>query len=185
MKRTLTLLFALLAAGIPVEGQDVCPCVPVTHLWVVKSCDTFDCATSEFVISNGSPDTMVVPTTSSDAKWVVLQRVSSGSAIALDPTFKLESYDGWNDASARFAAIDSALKPMMLSSPDAKFLIVVRNQAEPRRRAVGRYYTRSLHADRADVDTEAARVALTVRARLISGVSRDRYGVAAALDRRR
>jgi len=67
---------------------------------------------------------------------IVLHRVSSGSGITLDPTFTIESFDGWSDASARFSAIDSSLKPMILSAPDGKFLVVSRNMPEPRRRAV-------------------------------------------------
>ncbi|MGZ7041791.1 MAG: hypothetical protein ACXVH7_08380 [Thermoanaerobaculia bacterium] len=111
----------------------------MTHLWVVKSCDTFDCATSEFILSNGSADTIVLPTGSEDVKWVVLARVASGTAASLDPTFNLETFDGWPEAAARYGALDVALKPMMLSSPDGKFLIVARNQPEPRRRAVTRH----------------------------------------------
>ena len=138
MTRSLPFAFALLALTSAALAQEVCPCIPVTHLWTIKSCDTWDCAASEFNISAGSTDMMVVPTTSTDVRWVVLQRVASGSSASTDPTYSLESFDGWTEASTRFGAIDATLKPMMLSAPDGKFLIVSRYAAEPRRRAVGR-----------------------------------------------
>lgn len=134
-----TLLFAvILAVALPVAAQDVCPCVPTTHLWVIKSCDTWDCAASAFILSNGSGNTLVVPTASTDARWAVLELVPAGTATSSDPILHVDSYDGWTNASLRFETIDGNLKPMIVSAPDGRFLIVSRNAPEPRRRAVAR-----------------------------------------------
>lgn len=138
MTRGMTLLLLLFAAAFSAEAQDACPCVPVTHLWTVRSCDTYDCAVSAFVLAGSSSDTVVVRTSSTDVRWVVLERVKAGSAISSDPTFSLESFEGFTDASTRFNAVDTNLKPMILSVPDGKFVIVARNAPEPRRRAVSR-----------------------------------------------
>ena len=130
---TVLLVFPVFAAD-----SDPCPCVPVTHLWTIRSCDTFDCAASEFVLSNGSGDYLIVPTSSTDVKWVVLQRVASGSAISNDPTFTLETFDGFDDASIRYNTVAPDLKPMIMSVTDGKFVVVARRVPEPRRRAVAR-----------------------------------------------
>lgn len=140
MRHPLLLAFAavlLLYAG-RVTAADPCPCVPVTHLWTVKSCTTFDCAAAAFVLGAGSPDVIVIPTGSGDAPWIVLERVVSGSSVEVpDPTFTLDSYDKIDGAAARFAAADLTLRPIVMSTPDGKFLVVTRRAPEARRRAIG------------------------------------------------
>jgi hypothetical protein len=135
MTRSLALAFVLVALTIPAAADDICPCIPVSHLWVLKTCDTWDCAAAEFNISGGSAETVVMPTSSTDGKWIVLHRVATGTAINADRVFAIENFDGWSDASTRFSGIDGSLKPMILSAPDGKFLVVSRNAPEPRRRA--------------------------------------------------
>ena len=128
----------LLAFPLFAADSDPCPCVPVTHIWTIRSCDTFDCAASEFTLSNGSGDYVIVPTSSTDVKWVVLQRVPSGTATTSDPTFELETFDGFSDASIRFNTVAPDLKPIIMSVTDGRFVIVARRIPEPRRRAVAR-----------------------------------------------
>jgi len=136
MKPISLIAIVVIALTLPAAAEDVCPCIPITHLWTVKSCDTFDCAAAEFNISSGSADTVVMPTGSDDMKWMVLHRVASGTTSVADPVFAIENYDGWIDASTRFGTIDGMLRPMILSAPDGKFVVVSRNMPEPRRRAV-------------------------------------------------
>jgi hypothetical protein len=135
MIRSLIAFSALLLFVAPLTADPACPCVPVSHLWTVRSCDTFDCAASEFMLSKGSADYMVVPTGGTDVKWVVLERVPSGTATSSDPAFTLEAFDDLDGASTRFATVDPRLSPMILSATDGKFLIVARQMPEPRRRA--------------------------------------------------
>ena len=140
MTRTLIAAFtlALLAFPMLADDSDPCPCVPVTHLWTIRSCDTFDCASSEFVLSNGSGDYVIVPTSSTDVKWIVLQRVASGTSTSVDPTFNLETFDGFDGASVRFNTIAPDLKPIIMSVSDGRFVVVSRRIPEPRRRAIQR-----------------------------------------------
>ena len=134
--RSILLSLATVLLAFPVIAE--CPCVPVTHLWTIKSCDTFNCAMNEFMLSNGSADVMVIPTNSTDAKFIVLERVPAGSLVIADPIFTLQSFDGWSDASIQFATIADTLKPILMTAPDGKFLVISRNVAEPRRRAISR-----------------------------------------------
>jgi hypothetical protein len=131
-----TLTVVLLAFPLFAADSDPCPCVPVTHLWTIRSCDTFDCATSEFVLSNGSGDYVIVPTSSTDVKWVVLQRVASGTSTSSDPTFNLETFDDFDGASIRYNTIAPDLKPMIMSITDGRFAVIARRIPEPRRRAI-------------------------------------------------
>jgi len=136
MIRPLIAAAALVLLALPIVA-DPCPCIPISHLWTVRSCDTFDCASSEFTLSAGSGDYVIVPTSSTDVKWVVLQRVAAGTATSSDPTFTLDAFDGFTDASLRYMTIASELKPMIMSAPDGRFLVIARQTPEPRRRAAG------------------------------------------------
>ena len=119
------------------SAQSICPCVPVSHFWTVSTCDTWDCAASAFILGSGSPDVVVIPT-SADAQWLVLRRVASGTEVVADSSFTLDSFEGIGDAMTRYGGIDPALRPIMLSAPDGKILIVARRPPDSRRRPTGR-----------------------------------------------
>src|SRR5512142_3047210 len=106
--------FAVLCLATAASAQNVCPCVPITQLWIVKECATWNCAASALVIANGDKCTMTMPTDSDDYPWLVIQRVNSGTQVANpDAPFTIETFEGMSDASARFAAITSDFHPMM------------------------------------------------------------------------
>lgn len=89
---------------------------------------------SAVVLADGSTDVIPMPSGSSDFKWVVLRRTATGSAtVPEDAPFKLESFGTLAEASARFAAIDSTLKPFLYTAQDGNIVIVMRAQPEKRR----------------------------------------------------
>jgi hypothetical protein len=138
MKTALLMLFTFAAVLFPVSAQELCPCVPVSHQWIVTPCSTWNCAAAQMVDGNGDPFLFAMPTGGVDYSWVVVRRVASGSA-ATDPNapFVLESFDGMTAASARFAAINADTRPMLVTAPDGKVLVISRNATAPRPRAAG------------------------------------------------
>lgn len=135
-RRAVLITLAAVLLAVPFAAEAACPCVPATPLWTMKSCDSFACASSEFMMGNG--EVIVMPTGSSDAKFIVMQRVPSGTMVVADPIYNMQSFDNWSDASVQFASIATNLKPMFITTPDGMYLIVSRNFGEPRRHAVGR-----------------------------------------------
>lgn len=128
------LLVAICIAGPAVQAQQLCPCVPVSHQWIVTACETWNCAVSAAVLADGSADVVPMPSGSDDFKWVVLRRVATGSAtIPPDAPFQLEAFATLAEASARFATIDTTLKPILFTAPDGHVIVVMRAQPERRR----------------------------------------------------
>jgi hypothetical protein len=133
----LTVLIAILP--VCAEGQQVCPCVPIAHEWIVDACTSWNCAVAAAIMADGSSDVLPVPSGSDDFKWVVLRRIAVGSAIIPpDAPFRVESFTVLSDAMARFSAIDPDLRPLLFTAPDGSVLIVSRSTAQPRRRATGK-----------------------------------------------
>jgi hypothetical protein len=132
------LFVALTLVAVLLPAQNVCPCVPVTHLWTVESCDSWNCAASAAIMANGDPNVLTMPAPGNDGHWLVLKRVNSGSYIAPpDAPYLLESFDSVDGAMARFtAAGDHA--PMILSVPDGKFVVVTSRLAVPKHRAAAK-----------------------------------------------
>ena len=135
---TLLLPFSLLALfTAALSAQEVCPCVPRTPLWVVKTCDDFNCAMTALAVGNGDPLTFAMPVGVSDHRWVVLQRVVGGSYTddGSDP-YQLETFDGASLATARLGAIDTDHRPMIVTAPDGSFLVLsLRHAPLPRQRS--------------------------------------------------
>lgn len=134
------LLAIVLLASIPNPiVADVCPCVPVTHLWAVKTCADWNCASTELAVANGNAEVFAVPYAIDDKRWVVLTRVTSGDYLpdTSDP-FQVEEFDGMPAAAFRYGNIAADHHPMLVTSPDGKILVMsLRTQAEPRHRASG------------------------------------------------
>jgi hypothetical protein len=140
MKHRRWILTALIAI-LPVyaNGQQVCPCVPISHEWIVSACDSWNCAAAAQILANGSSDVLTMPSGSDDFKWVVLRRVASGSAIVSpDAPFKIETFAAMNDAANRFQSINPDLRPLLFTAPDGNVVIVLRSTSLPRQHAVGR-----------------------------------------------
>src|SRR5690242_1623711 len=99
-KKTVALAAALIAlAAFAADAQEnPCPCVALSHTWLVSSCDSWNCAASALVMANGDPQVVVMPTRSDQHKWVVLRRVVSGSVTASpDEPFLIEQYSTMSD----------------------------------------------------------------------------------------
>jgi len=138
--RTLVIAaFALVLAATPVLADQpaACPCVPIAHLWIVKTCNDWNCAAAELAVANGDPQVIAVPVAMNDARWLVVRRFSAGAAIDSGDPFRVEQFDGMTDAVQRFSALKADYKPMLMTAPDGQILVIGLRQPEPRRRAAG------------------------------------------------
>lgn len=136
MKRALFVIVVTLFGGASF-GQSLCPCVPISHEWIVESCDTWNCAASALVLANGDPHVMIVPAATGDGRWLVVRQIAAGQyAPPADAPFIVETFDGVDGASARFVSVAGDHAPVMLSVPDGKFLVItLRNPGQKRRAA--------------------------------------------------
>jgi hypothetical protein len=120
-------------------AQNACPCVPVTQVWTVETCGNWNCAASAVIMANGDPHILTLPAPSNDGRWLVLKRVNTGSYVApADGPFALESFDGFDGASARFTAVASTYVPMIMSVPDGKFVVVMSREPLTKHRAAAK-----------------------------------------------
>ena len=137
--RLASTVFVLLIALVPaaIADTNVCPCVPVTHLWVVKTCPDWTCASTELAVANGDAQVIAVPVGMDDGRWLVIRRVASGSFDddGSDP-YRMEQFDGFNPAALRFAGLNPDFKPVILTAPDGKVLVMSLRMPDVKRRAV-------------------------------------------------
>ena len=127
---------ALLAAPVSAD----CPCIPLTHLWTVKTCADWNCANTELVLANGDPQVIVFPVGMSDGRWLVIRRFVAGSAVQdqNDP-FQLIQYGGMSTAVDHYMSITTDMRPQLMTAPDGQILIIAlkeRDQSIGRRRSV-------------------------------------------------
>jgi len=128
-------LLALLLLATPIYA-DPCPCIPRENLWIVRTCDTFDCAMTSLTTGGGSPLTFVMPLGLEDPRWAVVQRVVGGAYVddGSDP-YRIESYTLMSDAATRLQALTADYHPLIITAPDGAFLILsLRHPTPPRRR---------------------------------------------------
>jgi hypothetical protein len=136
--RALVAILACTAAlnAVPVNAQDACPCVPVTHLWTVKTCADWNCAAAELAVANGDPQVVAVPVALTDMRWLILRRMAAGAAAASgNDSFRVEQFDHMSAATERFMAVDHDHQPMLFTTPDGRMLVVSLKEPELRRRA--------------------------------------------------
>ncbi len=127
------LLFsAFVAAPLPAD----CPCFPLTHLWVVKTCTDWNCAAAELMLAGGDPQVMAIPVGMDDPHWLVLRRIAAGSAIdvSTDP-FEIRQFDGMDGAVTHYSTLAHERLPMVLTAPDGQVLVISLKPGEPRKRA--------------------------------------------------
>jgi hypothetical protein len=98
---------------------------PIGYRWIVTSCESWSCASAALAAANGDPNTVVLPTSSSEYPWVILRRVVEGSIyVPPDEHFDVENFDGIADAAARFASIDDSRAPILVTTTASSKLVV-------------------------------------------------------------
>ena len=142
MTRKLGCILILLLAASSAAGDDnVCPCVPLSHSWVVTACETWNCAQAAMVLANGDPFVMSMPTNDTKYGWIVARRIVTGTAVtAPDSPYIIESNASFADAAAQFSALDPNMLPMIVTASDGVTLLIRLREAAPisRRRSAGR-----------------------------------------------
>ncbi|HUP59855.1 MAG TPA: hypothetical protein VNA69_05500 [Thermoanaerobaculia bacterium] len=112
--------------------------VPI-YRWVATPCENWGCAIAALAAANGDPYVIVLPSKSTERPWVVLRRVLAGVMVyPQDDTYVVEYFSAIGEASARFASVDSARYPILVTTVDGGMIVIcLRNpQQSPRRRAV-------------------------------------------------
>ncbi len=128
-----TLLFSLLLSA-PLSAD--CPCVPITHVWVVKTCNDWNCASTEQTLAAGDPQVIAMPVALNDSRWLIVRRLAIGGAIdAGDDPFQVQQFERMDDAMTHYGAVTLDGRPMILTAPDGQILVISLKQPEARRRA--------------------------------------------------
>jgi hypothetical protein len=133
------ILILLLAATSAIGDDNVCPCIPLSHSWVVTACETWTCAQAAMVLANGDPFVMSMPTNDTKYGWIVARRVVTGTAITSpDSPYIIESNASFAAAAAQFSALDPNMLPMIVTASDGVTLLIRLREAAPmnRRRSV-------------------------------------------------
>lgn len=127
------ILILLLAATSAVADDDnVCPCIPLSHSWVVTACETWNCAQAAMVLANGDPFVMSLPTNDTKYNWIVARRIVTGTAVsAPDSPYVIESNASFTAAAAQFTALDPNLLPMIVTASDGMTLLIRLREAAP------------------------------------------------------
>src|SRR3954469_12173944 len=134
MRATLLALAIFVAFAAPVSAE--CPCIPLTHLWIVKTCSDWNCAATEMMLGGGDPQVIAMPVAMDDSRWLIVHRFVAGGAIDVsDDPFELRQFDGMDGAVTHFSALDHDRHKLMLTAPDGQILVISLKQAEPKRRA--------------------------------------------------
>lgn len=133
MRSIVAALFLFTLTAAPLAAQEVCPCVPVTHLWIVKTCSDWNCVMTDLAVANGSPDTFAVPL--SDGSWAVMRRAAAGSAVQnpAEP-LELQQFDGMAGAYDHYMNIAADQHPIIVSAPDGQALVIALRTPVPHQR---------------------------------------------------
>ena len=119
-------------------AQNVCPCIPISKVWVVTACETWNCAQSAMILANGDPYTVSVPTGGSQFKWVIARRVVAGTvAVSPDDPFLIDAIPNASDAATRYGTLSPDTLPLMVTTIDGESLLIRLRTPDPqgRRRA--------------------------------------------------
>ncbi len=131
-----TLLLSLLLSA-PLSAD--CPCVPITHVWVVKTCNDWNCASTELILAAGDPQVIAMPVALDDYRWLMVRRLAIGGAIdSGDDPYQIQQFERIDDAMTHYTAVTHDRRPMILTAPDGQILVISLKQPEVRRRAAGR-----------------------------------------------
>lgn len=138
MKKTLvlpSLLAILFSWAGAAAAQDACPCVPTPLRWVVATVDSWPQAMAQVIAANGDQLVFALPTTTGSNQWLVVRRVVGGAYVddGTDP-HQLEEFDRAGSALARASSLNADRRPMMLTAPDGRFVVIAlrENAVKPR-----------------------------------------------------
>jgi hypothetical protein len=136
MRTSILAVALLLISAAAAPAQDLCPCVPIAHLWIVKTCNDWTCALTEVLLAGGDPQVLAIPVGLTDARWLMVRRVAAGGFIdnVGDP-FQLEQFDGMTNAVARYSELATDHRPMLLTAPDGQVLVLALKEPEAKRRS--------------------------------------------------
>ena len=131
------LLIAVTAALLAAPMSADCPCIPLTHLWTVKTCADWNCANTELLLANGDPQVIAIPVGMADGRWLVIRRFVAGSAVQdqNDP-FQLAQFDHMNIAVDHYTAMTTDMRPQLITAPDGQVLVMALRAPE---RSIGRH----------------------------------------------
>ena len=131
MRTFLLILAATAALVFPLSAQEACPCVPLTHLWIVKTCLDWNCANTELLLANGDPQVIAFPVGMSDHRWLIVRRLVSGGAIQ-DPNdaYRVEQFAGMDAAVAYYRGFGPEMRPQLMTAPDGQVLVLALRQNE-------------------------------------------------------
>jgi hypothetical protein len=133
MRSTIFIALLGLLTSVPLSAD--CPCVPISHLWIVKTCNDWNCASTELTLAAGDPQVIALPVALDDARWVIVRRFAAGAAIdSGDDLFQLHQFDEMDGAMSHYAAMAHDRRPMLLTAPDGQVLVISLKQPEVRRR---------------------------------------------------
>lgn len=141
-KRVIHAVLLVLVAMTAVASDDnPCPCIPISKVWVVTSCETWNCAQAAMILAGGDPYVMAVPTGDTKYGWVVARRVVAGTVATEPPDpYVINSYPTASDGVTHYTSADPNTFPMMITAIDGTTLVLkLREPAGPgRRRVAGR-----------------------------------------------
>jgi hypothetical protein len=112
---------------------------PIRYTWIATSCETWNCAASALVLANGEPNVIVLPTNVPELPWLILRRVEEGSIyIPETESFGCNVFAEISAATANYGGVESCRKPMLLTVPDGRTVVIALNNCKQqgRRRAV-------------------------------------------------
>jgi hypothetical protein len=111
---------------------------PIHYTWIVSSCENWNCAAAALIMANGEPNVIVLPTGVEESPWLVLRRVEEGSLFVPETeAFGCEVFEHVGDATTRYTAMDGCRKPLVLTVPDGRSVVVsLKDCNSLRRRAV-------------------------------------------------
>ena len=139
MRMFLLILATTAALGFPLSAQEACPCVPLTHLWIVKTCIDWNCANTEMLLANGDPQVIALPVGMADHRWLVVRRFASGGAAQdTNDAFRVEQFGGMDAAVAYYRGFGPEMRAQLMTAPDGQILVIALRQSEvgpPRRHA--------------------------------------------------
>jgi len=132
MRTFLLVLAATAVLVLPLSAQQACPCVPLTHLWIVKTCPDWNCANTELLLANGDPQVIAIPVGMSDRRWLLVRRFAAGGAVQ-DPndSFHLQQFDAMDGAVGCYRGLGTDMKPLLMTAPDGQVLVIALRQSEP------------------------------------------------------